>query len=153
MTADESTLVGSINGARSARSPAPSLVGKLRALFEGRPPILSRQEQENLYEQALLQQSKVFLKETSQQGRVKAEIYFKYLEAASRTGAFLFVLSIVLQNTFNICKSSRITCLGLVSFMRCNLSQSRTWYYVHGAKAIYQLGELSITGFSSLGTA
>jgi hypothetical protein len=98
-----------MTGTGSTHSPTSSLHEKLRAPFEGRPPIWSRKEHQDLYEQKLSQQSKVILKEMSQQGRVKADIYFKYLKAASRLGVFFFVFCMLLQNAFTIRKSLRIS--------------------------------------------
>ncbi|KAF9518525.1 hypothetical protein BS47DRAFT_1388932 [Hydnum rufescens UP504] len=101
-TNDDSTLAASITSSGSTHSPIPSLYDNLRAPFEGRPSILSRKEHQDLYEQKLSQQSKVILTEMSQQGRVKADIYFKYLKAASRLGVFFFVFCMLLQNAFTI---------------------------------------------------
>ena len=41
-------------------------------------------------------------KEHSEQGRVKTDVYFEYIKAASKTGFILFVLALVVQQVLSL---------------------------------------------------
>jgi hypothetical protein len=102
-----------MRGTRSPRSAStkegsPSetitLQEKLRALLQERPPVLSRGERQIEFEQGLTRQSTQFLKEASQQGKVKWGVYWKYLEAASKSGVFFYIFFILAQQGFTLCE-------------------------------------------------
>lgn len=111
VTDGESTLFGSFRTTRSlqgAKEGSPSaetvsLQEKLQALLQERPPVLTRREQQVEFEQALTRQSTQFLKEASQQGKVKWQVYWKYLEAASLSGVFFYIFFIFAQQGFTLC--------------------------------------------------
>lgn len=102
-----------MRGTRSPRSAitkegspteAITLQEKLQALLQERPPVLSRREQQIEFEQALTSQSTQFLKEASQQGKVKWDVYWKYLEASSKSGVFFYLFFILAQQGFTLCE-------------------------------------------------
>lgn len=125
VTDGESTLFGSgsTRGSRSPRSSkdqSPSsehdrvtIEEKLQALLSSRPPVLTHKEQQTSYEQAQTQKSTQFVKEISQQGKVKWAVYWKYLEAASKAGVFGYIFAIFAQQGFTVreyfstCRSSK----------------------------------------------
>jgi len=110
VTDGESTIFGSTRGTRSTRlastkhgspsSETVTLQEKLQALLQERPPLLTRREQQIEFEQAVSRQSTQFLKEASQQGKVKWKVYLKYIEAASKSGVFFYVFFILAQQGF-----------------------------------------------------
>lgn len=112
VTDSESTVFGSVRGARSPRSKEGSptssvtLEEKLQALLQERPPVMSRNEQQLMFENEQTQKSKQFVKEASEQGQVKWEVYWKYLEAASILGVMAYLTGTVLQQVFTLCEST-----------------------------------------------
>lgn len=112
VTDGESTVFGSAKGNRSPRSSsskdrspsseAVTIQEKLQALLQERPPVLTRKEQQTEFELAQSQKSTQFVKEISQQGKVKWDVYWKYLEAASRPGVFGYIFAIFAQQGFTL---------------------------------------------------
>lgn len=74
---------------------------------------MSRDEQRTMFEHAQTQKSKQFVKEASQQGKVKWEVYWKYLEAASLVGVFAYLAGTVLQQVFTVCKLEFLSIFGV----------------------------------------
>ncbi|KAG8992893.1 hypothetical protein FRB94_011203 [Tulasnella sp. JGI-2019a] len=66
------------------------------------PSLLSPEAQKALTDQSLATQSKVVQKERSEQGKVKREVYWQYLQAASFIGAVAYVFAIILAQGFNV---------------------------------------------------
>ncbi|KAF8340537.1 metal resistance protein YCF1 [Cantharellus anzutake] len=99
-----STLAGSLRGTNSILSADGSagLQYKLQASLQARPPILSSEEQRERYASSLSLKSTQFVKESSEQGKVKGAVYGKYLEAASKVGVALFAFSILAQQALTI---------------------------------------------------
>lgn len=59
-----------------------------------------------MFENEQTQKSKQFVKEASEQGQVKWEVYWKYLEAASILGVMAYLTGTVLQQVFTLCEST-----------------------------------------------
>lgn len=43
---------------------------------------------------------------SSEQGKVKREVYWQYLQAASMIGSIAYVFSVILAQAFNVCEWS-----------------------------------------------
>lgn len=65
---------------------------------------MSLKDQQVDYQTKIRQQSTMFLKEKSEQGHVKFQVYMEYLEAASKWGVLAFILCTFAQQGFTICK-------------------------------------------------
>ncbi|KAG8854878.1 hypothetical protein FRB96_007278 [Tulasnella sp. 330] len=66
------------------------------------PSLLSPEAQKASTGESLTRLSRVVQKERSEQGKVKREVYWQYLQAASIIGSIAYVFSVVLTQVFNV---------------------------------------------------
>ncbi|KAF8317395.1 hypothetical protein DL93DRAFT_2125118 [Clavulina sp. PMI_390] len=108
ITDGESTAFNSLKSDRtrapsdSADAEAVTIQEKLHALLQERPPVLSRKEQQVEFELAQTTKSTQFVKEISQQGKVKWSVYWKYMEAASGPAVIAYILTTIAQQGFTL---------------------------------------------------
>ena len=127
------------------------LQGKLQALLQTQPPLLSPEEQREKYSASLSQKSKNFEKESSEQGKVKMTVYRKYVGAASRIGVALYIAAILGQQGLTICMRHEFTFFFSATCAE-RRSQGRILFFAPGVNVIVRPKAMPIRGTSFCNT-